>query len=212
MLDSIANDVKLLKPDIRLLFLLFQGYGKMVKHRFGEALDCYSRAAALETLDAAAAFNRLICEGVLQSQKRCHEQALEKFAAATKLFPNSKEGYVHRLMAHVGTYLSSQYSSPFRNFDSKQGALREAAEELGIALEKSKKDAELHFYSGLLEMVRRRYTDAIQEFGKVPSIAIERDRQSSTRTRAWRGTTFSAGSARAAQACSEKPWRTWTSH
>ena len=63
-------------------------------------------AEKIQCLDESAKFNKQVCEGVLSIKNGNFSSALDFFAGAILLFPDSKEGYIYRFLTYVAKELS----------------------------------------------------------------------------------------------------------
>ena len=87
-----------------------------------------------------------------------YENALKKFTKSISMFPNNKEGYIYRFLAYIASYLSRS--------KNKSDDIKFAKEEIILAMTQSKKNADLHYYMGMLELSQHNYSDAFYQFNK----------------------------------------------
>lgn len=99
------------------------------------------------------------------TKQKKYEESLEVLNKASDLLPEVKESYAYKFLAHISQYLSLDRTE--QTF--KSGSLRcmkSARAEIDMALAKAKKNADLHYYKGILELAQSRYTESLQEFLK----------------------------------------------
>lgn len=113
-----------------------------------------------------------MCEGVMAIKGMRHEDALSFFARATGIFPGNKEPYIYRLLAYISLYLSRDHNSEYEKAffrtknNRKKTIIKWAEEELAMAISKAKKDAELYYYRGIIQLSQRRYAESMKSISK----------------------------------------------
>jgi len=124
-------------------------------------------AEKINPLDDSAKFNKQVCEGILSLRNGNYSTALDLFSKAISLFPENKEGYLYRSLTYIAKELAETQQ------ENSETLLKQASEELDLSIKRSKKDAELHYYKGLLDLTKHKYIESLQAFTKAIDYADE---------------------------------------